>query len=218
MPDRAGSKSPEAVVPQPGLSMSDRIPEQNDVAERQARPELIRALFLEHDRGTPRRFGYGDLIEGGVAVTALLVMLRIGVTPWLAIPLSVLTYIGVTLLWPVPDHEEEMVGTPVEEQPCIEETEEHRGPIQFPDERPIGVEAVAARFGLTRREQEILPLLAQRLTDREIAERLSISHRTAMNHTANILGKLGLTSRRDVSALIALHDFLTLSAPHEETK
>jgi DNA-binding CsgD family transcriptional regulator len=80
----------------------------------------------------------------------------------------------------------------------------------------IGANAVAARFGLTRREQEVLPLLAQRLTDREIAERLSISHRTAMNHTANILGKLGLASRRDVAALVARHTPLPPStSPHE---
>jgi DNA-binding NarL/FixJ family response regulator len=54
--------------------------------------------------------------------------------------------------------------------------------------------------------------LAQRLTDREIAERLSISHRTAMNHTANILHKLGLESRRDVAGFVARHGLLP---PHE---
>jgi DNA-binding NarL/FixJ family response regulator len=52
--------------------------------------------------------------------------------------------------------------------------------------------------------------LAQRLTDREIAERLSISHRTAMNHVANILGKLGLSSRREVAPFIAQHDLAPL--------
>jgi len=39
-------------------------------------------------------------------------------------------------------------------------------------------------------------LVAAGLTDREIAERLCISPRTASNHTAAVLAKLGVTSRR----------------------
>jgi DNA-binding NarL/FixJ family response regulator len=74
----------------------------------------------------------------------------------------------------------------------------------------------AARFGLTRREIEILPMLAQRLTDREIAERLSISPRTAMNHTASILAKLGLTSRREVADFAAEHGLLPPTEPSNE--
>jgi len=49
--------------------------------------------------------------------------------------------------------------------------------------------------GLTEREIEVLRLLVEGLTDREIAQRLFISPRTAMRHVANILGKLDANTR-----------------------
>lgn len=51
---------------------------------------------------------------------------------------------------------------------------------------------------LSPREREILPLLAARWTDREIAEALCISHRTVTTHVTHIFDKLGIGSRRDV--------------------
>jgi DNA-binding NarL/FixJ family response regulator len=63
----------------------------------------------------------------------------------------------------------------------------------------------ALRYGLTKREVEMVPLLALRLTDREIAERMNLSHRTVMNHSSNILGKLGLKSKRDLAACLRQH-------------
>ena len=58
----------------------------------------------------------------------------------------------------------------------------------------------AASTDLTRREQEILSLLVQRLSDAEIAERLYIGIRTVEFHVGNILGKLGAENRRDATA------------------
>ncbi len=49
---------------------------------------------------------------------------------------------------------------------------------------------------LTFREVEILELLAQRLSAKEIAERLIISPRTVKRHTANIYQKLGAHGRQ----------------------
>lgn len=49
---------------------------------------------------------------------------------------------------------------------------------------------------LTVREQEILELLAQRFSAKEIAQRLVISQQTAKRHTANIYQKLGVNSRQ----------------------
>jgi DNA-binding CsgD family transcriptional regulator len=53
-----------------------------------------------------------------------------------------------------------------------------------------------SRSGLTPREVEVLRLLAAGLTDREIADRLFITRRTASNHVAAILAKLGVPTRR----------------------
>jgi DNA-binding CsgD family transcriptional regulator len=61
---------------------------------------------------------------------------------------------------------------------------------------------------LTDREVEILGLLAQRRTDREIAGELFISPKTAGFHVSNILGKLGVANRREAAAL-ALREGLT---------
>ncbi|MGE0601184.1 MAG: LuxR C-terminal-related transcriptional regulator [Dehalococcoidia bacterium] len=49
--------------------------------------------------------------------------------------------------------------------------------------------------GLTRREREVLALLADGLTNREIAARLVISQHTAERHVHNILGKMGAANR-----------------------
>ena len=55
---------------------------------------------------------------------------------------------------------------------------------------------------LTRREQEVAALVARGLTDRRIAEELSISERTASTHVSRILKKLGLRSRDEVARSI----------------
>ncbi|MGW4757702.1 ATP-binding protein [Streptomyces chartreusis] len=52
---------------------------------------------------------------------------------------------------------------------------------------------------LTRRERQVADLLAQGLSDREIAANLVISQRTAETHVQNILVKLGLTSRTHIA-------------------
>jgi DNA-binding NarL/FixJ family response regulator len=52
---------------------------------------------------------------------------------------------------------------------------------------------------LTRREEEVTFLVAQGLTNRQISQELSISERTAANHVARILRKLGLHSRAQIA-------------------
>jgi ATP/maltotriose-dependent transcriptional regulator MalT len=49
---------------------------------------------------------------------------------------------------------------------------------------------------LTNREQEILELLARRLSDKEIAQALHISAYTVSKHTSNLYGKLQAAGRR----------------------
>jgi DNA-binding NarL/FixJ family response regulator len=64
--------------------------------------------------------------------------------------------------------------------------------------RPIA-SSVAER--LTKRELEVLQLLADGLTQAEIAERLYISPKTVATHIENILGKLGVRSRAQAVAV-----------------
>jgi DNA-binding NarL/FixJ family response regulator len=60
---------------------------------------------------------------------------------------------------------------------------------------------------LTRREREVLHLLVAGQTDREIAERLFIGHRTVQDHVSHILGKLGAVNRTEATA-VAIRDGL----------
>ena len=52
---------------------------------------------------------------------------------------------------------------------------------------------------LTRREREVLALLGQGRTNKQIAGSLFVDVRTAEFHVANILGKLGLETRAQVA-------------------
>ncbi len=73
--------------------------------------------------------------------------------------------------------------------------EESRGrPAPSPDE---------ASTTLTRREWQVATLLAQGLSNKAIAHTLVISPRTAESHVANIMTRLGFTSRAQVTAWIA---------------
>jgi DNA-binding NarL/FixJ family response regulator len=60
-----------------------------------------------------------------------------------------------------------------------------------------GIEA----FGLTQREREVLELLAEGRSNQQIAEELFITRKTASVHVSNILGKLGVASRGEATAM-----------------
>lgn len=53
--------------------------------------------------------------------------------------------------------------------------------------------------GLTARQLEVLALVAEGLTNAEIAERLIVSQRTAEHHVAAVLTKLGASTRREAA-------------------
>jgi len=64
--------------------------------------------------------------------------------------------------------------------------------------RPSGGDGVAAQ--ITRRERDVLRLLADGLTNRQIADRLVVSEHTVHRHVTNILRKLRLPSRTAAAA------------------
>jgi DNA-binding CsgD family transcriptional regulator len=65
--------------------------------------------------------------------------------------------------------------------------------------RPVG--ASGQPFGLSPRELEVLIILSEGRTDREIAERLFISQRTVHIHVRRVLAKLGATSRTQAASI-----------------
>jgi len=69
----------------------------------------------------------------------------------------------------------------------------------------------AEELGLTPREREVLVLLAQGLSDKEIADTLFISPRTAMTHVGNILSKLGV-NKRTLAASVAVRKGLVVAS------
>ena len=72
---------------------------------------------------------------------------------------------------------------------------------------PAAVASSDSPFGaaLTKRQVAVARLVAQGLTNREIASRLFISDRTAEGHVEQIRNKLGFTSRAQVAAWAAQH-------------
>jgi serine/threonine-protein kinase PknK len=69
--------------------------------------------------------------------------------------------------------------------------------------RSASIARSTARDVLTRRERQIAELIREGLSNKEIADRLVISRRTAEAHVEHILTKLGFTSRTQVAAWVA---------------
>jgi DNA-binding CsgD family transcriptional regulator len=56
---------------------------------------------------------------------------------------------------------------------------------------------------LTDAELRVVQLVAARLSNAEIAEQLFVSRRTVETHVSHVLGKLGVTSRRELVIAVA---------------
>ena len=70
----------------------------------------------------------------------------------------------------------------------------------------------AERLGLTAREAEVLRLVADGLSNSQIAEQLFISRKTASVHVSNILAKLGVSTRVEAAALAHRRGLVQASA------
>jgi ATP/maltotriose-dependent transcriptional regulator MalT len=66
----------------------------------------------------------------------------------------------------------------------------------------------AARAGMTRREVQVLSLVAEGLSNRQIADQLVVSEHTVHRHLANIYVRLGVSSRAAAVALASERDLL----------
>ncbi len=69
----------------------------------------------------------------------------------------------------------------------------------FPDRPPRTQLGLAGSDEFTERELEVLRLLSEGLTDREIAEKLFLSVTTVRFHVNNLLGKTGLSTRTELA-------------------
>jgi len=66
-----------------------------------------------------------------------------------------------------------------------------------------GVPEATELAGLTEREREILELIAEGLTNRQIGERLFLAEKTVKNYVSSLLAKLGLERRTQAAVLAA---------------
>jgi DNA-binding NarL/FixJ family response regulator len=63
---------------------------------------------------------------------------------------------------------------------------------------------------LTQRELEVLEMMSEGLSNKEIAALLNISVHTAKFHISSILGKLGASSRTEATAIGLRHGLITI--------
>ena len=70
-----------------------------------------------------------------------------------------------------------------------------RARVSLAPPEPAAPAEPGAALGLTRREREVLGLVAEGLTNREIAQALFVTEKTAGAHVSSILAKLRVRSR-----------------------
>jgi two-component system, NarL family, response regulator DevR len=68
---------------------------------------------------------------------------------------------------------------------------------------------VKVRLGLTRREQQLIPMIGRGLTNKEIASQLNLSEQTIKNHVHRILHKVGVENRLGILGALEPRALLT---------
>ena len=143
-----------------------------------------------------------------------------GATRLLAVAATLREQIGAPQGWGQPAHERSEAAAraalppetfatawaagaalPLEE--AIAEALNAAGPVGV--SLPPSAPGPAVAIGLTGREREVLSLLVQGWSDRQIADALFVSPRTVNYHVTNLLAKLGLASRTAAAAYAMRH-------------
>ena len=75
-------------------------------------------------------------------------------------------------------------------------------PADGAQQRRFTADELSARLGLTLRQAAVAQLLAEGLSNPEIADALGISRYTARNHARDVLARLGVSSRGRVAAVL----------------
>jgi non-specific serine/threonine protein kinase len=95
------------------------------------------------------------------------------------------------------------ICVPLGAEPALGRVAEMEEGLRSPRSR-----APSAQAGLTKREMEVLRLVAQGMSNQKIAESLVLSEHTVHRHVANVLGKLGVSSRTAAVAQAARLDLI----------
>ena len=66
-----------------------------------------------------------------------------------------------------------------------------------------------SRFGLTPREQEVIAAVVAGYTDKDIAQKFSISQHTVKHHVTNVFDKLGVCNRLELVLFAVEHQLVT---------
>jgi predicted ATPase/DNA-binding CsgD family transcriptional regulator len=85
-------------------------------------------------------------------------------------------------------------------------------------EHQLRARALRSRHDLTKREHEVLQLLAAGRSDGQIADELFISKKTAAVHVANIKGKLGAGSRVEIATMARDRGMVSASANGQSSR
>jgi len=70
------------------------------------------------------------------------------------------------------------------------------------EKHSLNYESVAERFTLSKREVEVVRLICEGCTNREIGEKLYISEHTVKDHIKNIMRKMEVASRNELVAVL----------------
>ena len=74
------------------------------------------------------------------------------------------------------------------------------------------------RFGLTRREMDILGCLAEGLSNSRIGARLHVSPKTVDHHVSSVLAKLGAATRGEAARIAGEQDLLAKNGEGSSAK